>query len=38
VVHRYDAGGSPEKLIVSDRHILLTVLVWSAIVLWVMRG
>lgn len=38
VVHRYDAGGSPEKLIISDRHILLTVLVWGAIVLWVMRG
>jgi len=38
VVHRYDAGGSPEKLIVSDRHILLTVLVWGAVVLWVMRG
>lgn len=38
VIHRYDAGGSPEKLIVSDRHILLTVLVWGAVVLWVMRG
>lgn len=38
VIHRYEAGGSPEKLIVSDRHILLTVLVWGAVVLWVMRG
>ncbi|MGQ9902287.1 MAG: decaprenyl-phosphate phosphoribosyltransferase [Fimbriimonadales bacterium] len=38
VIHRYEVGGSPEKLIVSDRHILLTVLVWGAVVLWVMRG
>ncbi len=38
VVHRYDAGGSPEKLILSDRHILLSVLVWGAIVVWVMGG
>lgn len=38
VVHRYDAGGSPEKLILSDRHIALSVLVWGIIVLWVMRG
>ncbi|MCS6923172.1 MAG: decaprenyl-phosphate phosphoribosyltransferase [Fimbriimonadales bacterium] len=38
VVHRYDAGGSPEKLILSDKHIALSVLVWGLIVLWVMRG
>jgi len=36
LVHRYDAGGSPEKLIVGDRHIALSVLVWLGIVLWVM--
>ncbi|MDW8106974.1 MAG: decaprenyl-phosphate phosphoribosyltransferase [Armatimonadota bacterium] len=36
VVHRYDAGGSPERLIVSDKHIALSVLVWGLIVLWVM--
>jgi 4-hydroxybenzoate polyprenyltransferase len=36
LVHRYDAGGSPEKLIVSDRHIALSILVWLGIVLWVM--
>jgi len=38
VVHRYDAGGSPEKLIITDKHIALSVLVWGIIVLWVMRG
>lgn len=38
VVHRYDAGGSPEKLILSDKHIALSVVVWGLIVLWVMRG
>ncbi|MCS7191117.1 MAG: hypothetical protein NZ843_05905, partial [Fimbriimonadales bacterium] len=38
VVHRYDAGGSPEKLIVSDKHIALSVVVWGLIVLWVMQG
>ncbi len=36
VVHRYDAGGSPEKLLVSDRHILLTLIVWAGIVVVVM--
>ncbi len=36
LVHRYDAGGSPERLIVGDRHIALSVLVWLGIVLWVM--
>ncbi len=38
VVHRYDAGGSPEKLMVSDKHIALSVVAWGLIVLWVMRG
>lgn len=38
VVHRYDAGGSPEKLIITDKHIALSVLAWGIIVLWVMRG
>ncbi len=38
VVHRYDAGGSPEKLILTDKHILASVLVWGLIVLWVMQG
>lgn len=38
VVHRYDAGGSPEKLILSDKHIALSVAVWGLIVIWVMRG
>jgi 4-hydroxybenzoate polyprenyltransferase len=36
LVHRYDAGGSPERLIVGDRHIALSVLVWLGIVIWVM--
>ena len=36
LVHRYDAGGSPEKLIVGDRHIALSVLIWLGIVIWVM--
>ncbi len=36
LVHRYDAGGSPERLIVGDRHIALSVLVWLAMVIWVM--
>ncbi|MEN3001001.1 MAG: decaprenyl-phosphate phosphoribosyltransferase [Armatimonadota bacterium] len=38
LVHRYDAGGSPERLIVGDRHIALSVLVWLAIIIWVMLG
>ncbi|MDW8052194.1 MAG: decaprenyl-phosphate phosphoribosyltransferase [Armatimonadota bacterium] len=36
LVHRYDVGGSPERLIVSDKHIALSVLIWGLIVLWVM--
>ncbi len=36
VVHRYDAGGSPEKLLISDRHILASVLIWGVIVMLVM--
>ncbi len=36
VVHRYDAGGSPEKLLISDRHILASVLIWGVIVVLVM--
>lgn len=38
LVHRYDAGGSPEKMMVSDKHIALSVVVWGLIVLWVMQG
>ncbi|MFQ3611525.1 MAG: decaprenyl-phosphate phosphoribosyltransferase [Fimbriimonadales bacterium] len=36
VVHRYDAGGSPEKLLISDKHILLALIVWAGIVIAVM--
>jgi 4-hydroxybenzoate polyprenyltransferase len=36
LVHRYDAGGSPERLIVSDKHIALSVLIWGALVVGVM--
>ncbi len=36
VVHRYDAGGSPEKLLISDRHILASVLIWGAMVVVIM--
>lgn len=36
VVHRYDAGGSPEKLLITDRHILASVLIWGAMVLAIM--
>jgi 4-hydroxybenzoate polyprenyltransferase len=36
LVHRYDAGGSPERLIVGDRHIAFSVLVWLGLVIWVM--
>lgn len=36
VVHRYDAGGSPERLILTDKHIALSLLVWVVMVVGVM--
>lgn len=36
VVHHYDAGGSPEKLLITDRHIFTSVLIWGAMVLAIM--
>lgn len=36
VVHRYDVGGSPEQLILTDKHIAFSVIVWGVMVLGVM--
>lgn len=36
IVHRYDVGGSPERLILTDKHIAFSVIVWGVMVLGVM--
>lgn len=35
-VERHDAGGAPEKLILQDRHVLVSILLWIACVGWIM--
>jgi 4-hydroxybenzoate polyprenyltransferase len=36
LIHRHDMGGEPERIIVSDKHILLSILLWGVTVAWIM--
>lgn len=36
LIHRHDMGGEPERVIVSDKHIILSILLWGATVAWIM--
>ena len=38
LIHRGDAGGNPSELLLSDRPLQLTVLIWGALVAAIIYG
>lgn len=36
LIHRHDMGGEPERIIVSDKHIIFSIILWGATVAWIM--